>query len=531
MTRLTDDAGTVGRSASPAVRGAGDPTPHLGGAERAAETAVSGRDTAHSIERSLANRVGGGRNDATHSGEPALADQLGGRRSDAVHSGDPSLADRLAEGLFAARHSDATTCIAFPVPRAAHAGVVAAFPDAPMVVWSTADATVVGVGVAHEFRGHGATRYADIVAAARRISVSAAIGHPTWVPRIIGGVAFAPGAADQAPWRGFGDAWFALPRWTYSSDGWLVLAVSPDDASESGRWRAELDAWHIALRHRFVQQSPPALTAIDSGDSAAWRDGVAGIVTAIARGDYAKIVAARHAHVALAHDIRAADLLAELTAQHGECTRLLVHPGSAATFVAATPERLIRVEHNWVECDALAGSQPRGDAASTDSDAAELLASAKDRREHALVVDAIVSQLEHLGGVVKAQREPTIRSLRHVLHLHTPITARLAQARHVLELVEALHPTPAMGGTPTDAATAWIAANEPARGWYASPVGWFDLDGNGEFAVAIRCGLVTGNRIDVWAGAGIVAGSDPDRELAETDVKLRAILGALGVVR
>lgn len=400
-----------------------------------------------------------------------------------------------------------------------------------MVVWSSADTTTVGIGIAHEFRGHGETRYGDIIAAVRRISVGAAIGHPTWIARIFGGVAFAAGAAEQAPWRGFGDAWFALPRWTYSSDGWLVLAVSSDDANDSGRWRAELDALQSALRHRFVQQSPPELTAIDSGDSAAWRDGVAGIVTAIARGDYAKIVAARHAHVTLARDIRAADLLAELTAQHGECTRLLVRPRGAATFVAATPERLIRVDNTWVECDALAGSQPRSSATGTASDAAALLASAKDRREHALVVDAIVAQLERLDGAVTAQREPTIRSLRHVLHLHTPITARLARARHVLELVEALHPTPAMGGTPTDAATAWIAANEPARGWYASPVGWFDLDGNGEFAVAIRCGLVTGNRIDVWAGAGIVAGSDPDRELAETDVKLRAILGALGVVR
>ena len=99
----------------------------------------------------------------------------------------------------------------------------------------------------------------------------------------------------------------------------------------------------------------------------------------------------------------------------------------------------------------------------------------------------------------------------------------------MLELVAALHPTPAVGGTPTRAATEWIAAHEPARGWYASPVGWFDLDGNGELAVAIRSGVIAGDRAHLFAGAGIVAGSDPDRELAETDAKLRAMLGALGV--
>lgn len=455
---------------------------------------------------------------------------------EAARSFDRSLAERLAEGLSAARHSRAITCIALPVAPCADAAVVAAWPSAPMVVWSSGDSIVVGIGVARELRGHGNTRYADIIANARRIQVGAAIGHPTWVPRIFGGVAFAPGAAEHAPWRGFGDAWFALPRWTYSGDGWLVLAVDADDARDSKRWHDELDAFQVAVSSRFEKQPPPAIAAIDSDDPEAWRRNVESIVSAIAHGDCAKVVAARHAQVTLTRSIRTADLLAELTSQHEECTRLLVRPGETATLIAATPERLIRLIDTRVECDALAGSQPRASAATLASDQAVLLASAKDRREHALVVEAIVAQLQHLGGVVEVQRDPMIRALRHVLHLHTPITARLAEKRHILELVEALHPTPAMGGTPTDAATAWIAAHEPARGWYASPVGWFDLEGNGEFAVAIRCGLVTRDQgmrswIDVWAGAGIVAGSDPDRELEETEVKLRAILGALGVVR
>jgi len=116
------------------------------------------------------------------------------------------------------------------------------------------------------------------------------------------------------------------------------------------------------------------------------------------------------------------------------------------------------------------------------------------------------------------------------VHLHTPFRARLREPRHVLELAARLHPTPAVGGTPRELAIDWIRSREPvARGWYAAPVGWFDLDGNGELAVAIRSGVLAGNRAHLWAGAGIVAGSDPDRELAETELKLRAMLGALGV--
>ena len=128
-----------------------------------------------------------------------------------------------------------------------------------------------------------------------------------------------------------------------------------------------------------------------------------------------------------------------------------------------------------------------------------------------------------------AASEPGIRTLRQIVHLHTPITATLPAKLHVLEVAAALHPTPAIGGTPRSVATRWIAEREAARGWYASPVGWFDLEGNGELVVAIRSGVIEGEHVYLYAGSGIVAGSDPDRELVETDVKLATMLGALGV--
>src|SRR5262249_9499336 len=162
-------------------------------------------------------------------------------------------------------------------------------------------------------------------------------------------------------------------------------------------------------------------------------------------------------------------------------------PPGAAALVAASPERLVRRDGNVVCCDALAGSiDPAGDVAGA---TCALLASAKDRVEHEIVVDAVRGALEAAGAEVEAPAEPSVRALRHGLHLWTPFRAVLRAPRHVLELAARLPPTPAVGGTPRELAATWIEEHEPAaRGWYAAPVGWFDLDGNGELAVALRSG-------------------------------------------
>jgi menaquinone-specific isochorismate synthase len=409
------------------------------------------------------------------------------------------------------------------VPVVASPAIIAAWRSAPLTAWSTSDQAYVGVGIARELRGEGPDRFAQIVEAARQLEVTSTVGHATWVPRLFGGAAFAPGGADQAPWTGFGDAWFALPRWTYGG-GWLVLAVDAREARQDARWHDELAAFRVAIAKGFAPRAQPALVNIDAGDTAAYRAYVHAITDAIARGECEKVVAARHAVVTFAGDVRPADLFGELDARHAESVRVLVRPPTGGTLVAATPERLVRVEGTRVSCDALAGSIARGP-----DDQATLLASAKDRNEHALVVDAIVSTLRGFGADVAAASEPGIRALRQIVHLHTPITATLPARRHVLEVAAALHPTPAIGGTPRTVATRWIAEREAARGWYASPVGWFDLAGDGELVVAIRSGVVEGERASLYAGSGIVAGSDPDRELVETDVKLRTMLGALGV--
>lgn len=440
-----------------------------------------------------------------------------------------SLADSdLETGLATARRTHGWSFISLAAPVAGAPALVAAAKSAPLVAWSSTSLTLVGIGVALDVRGTGVDRWRDVVASARNIVVGAQADDPLVRPRLLGGVAFAPSSAHGGPWAGFGDAWFMLPRWTYVHDGTrgaLVLAVDARDAQQASRWHAELAALRGALKAGFVARPQPPLLTLDVGDREAWRAQVQAITDAIARGDCAKIVAARSALVTLAAEARPADMLAELDARHAETVRIVVRPPGAGTLIAATPERLVRRDDRIVACDALAGSVARGA-----EDAAALLGSGKDRREHDLVVSAIASALRELGAALDMPSEPSVRTLRHMLHLHTPIAATLREQHHLLEIAAALHPTPAVGGTPTKIATEWIAANETVpRGWYASPVGWFDLAGNGELVVAIRSCVLAGDRAHLWAGAGIVAGSDPDRELAETDLKLRAMLGALGV--
>ena len=204
-------------------------------------------------------------------------------------------------------------------------------------------------------------------------------------------------------------------------------------------------------------------------------------------------------------------------------------------FIGASPERLVTLDGREVSTVALAGTTGTGHDPAADAVlAAEMLASPKIRAEHQFVVDDITARLATLGLVGETPAEPDVMRLARVQHLRTPITARVERRAggvsdmDVIRVANVLHPSPAVGGTPSDPAVEWILANEGFdRGWYAAPVGWTDLDGNGELRVALRSALVDESRVQLFSGAGIVADSDPDDELAETGVKLRALLDVM----
>lgn len=178
---------------------------------------------------------------------------------------------------------------------------------------------------------------------------------------------------------------------------------------------------------------------------------------------------------------------------------------------------------------ALAGSMGRGASPEEDERLAdELLGSAKDRTEHAIVASAIREMLAGVCSEIDVAAAPTLMTLPNVRHLATPISGRVFPGRTILDLVEQLHPTPGVGGYPRDAALALIRSEERLdRGWYAGPVGWMDARGDGEFAVGIRSALLSGLEATLFTGCGIVAASDPDREYDESRWKLRPVLHAL----
>ncbi|MBP1632238.1 MAG: isochorismate synthase, partial [Acidobacteria bacterium] len=200
----------------------------------------------------------------------------------------------------------------------------------------------------------------------------------------------------------------------------------------------------------------------------------------------------------------------------------------AAALVGASPELLVSRRGQRFACRPLAGSAPRGADPEADRRLGEaLLASAKDRAEHAFVVEAITAALRPLVASLEVPDGPILDRLPGVQHLATPLAG--TTTTRLLALVEALHPTPAVAGVPRDEALAAIAAVEGfERGWYAGGVGWAEAGGDGEVALALRGALVGHDTATLYAGAGIVAGSDPDAEVAETDLKLGAMLGLFG---
>jgi menaquinone-specific isochorismate synthase len=198
-------------------------------------------------------------------------------------------------------------------------------------------------------------------------------------------------------------------------------------------------------------------------------------------------------------------------------------------FLGATPERLVSLDDGRAKIDCLAGTiRLPGDASEAEALADAILHDSKELHEHEVVARAIREALAPVCESVEAPEKPLIKRTADVQHLHTPITATTKPGIELFDLVERLHPTPAMGGYTRDAAVTKIGELETFdRGWYAAPVGWVDAAGNGDFAVAIRSALIEGNQARLYAGNGIVEGSDPAKEFEETELKLRAMLWAL----
>ena len=259
-----------------------------------------------------------------------------------------------------------------------------------------------------------------------------------------------------------------------------------------------------------------------------FKQSVASAVEKIHSNHLSKIVLANALDVQSSNFFNLFKSLKNLRETHPNCYIFSTSNGKGQNFIGASPERLISIDNQKLISDALAGSAPRGETPAEDAvNANRLLNSIKERHEHSLVIDFITQRLSQLG-LLPQVLAPRLRQLSNIQHLWTPITAKVPPHVHPLKIVAQLHPTPAVAGATRDFACAEIRRYESfERGLYAAPLGWIDASGNCEFIVGIRSALIDGDRARLYAGAGIVAGSDPEKEFAEVQLKLQALLKAL----
>ena len=350
-----------------------------------------------------------------------------------------------------------------------------------------------------------------------------------------GGFAFAPDGGASPHWRGFEPASLHVPEVALARRGGRVsLTVAalacPDDTAEQLLARVErrveqlrdvplslLDPEPVG-RYEVAASTPPEH----------YEGAVARAVERIRAGPLQKIVLAREVQVHAPGTHDPAAIFGVLRAGFPSCLCFCVGRGDSA-FLAASPELLIRREGMRASTLALAGSARRSADPSVDDHLGEqLLRSDKDRREQAIVIRRIEQALRPHSVWVSTAEQPVIARMANIQHLASPIRAQLARPVGAVRLAGLLHPTPAVGGEPFAVAEPLIPALEGLdRGWYAGPVGWTDTNEDGEFCVALRCALLNGTVARCYAGVGVVRDSDPAAELAETDVKLGALLPVL----
>lgn len=421
-----------------------------------------------------------------------------------------------------------------PAPHRQAAGVLCRpGPDGTLdleLAWQGAAATTLVAGP---------RRFAEAETWARRLLADVVEDPqaPGWArPRVVVGMAFHDDALPATPTDNqppsLGSARLLLPERLATrkvGQTWLttLVEVSPDHDSEL------IEARIIAASTppspcRAVPLPVASVTATDDIDS--WSCRVDQALAAIKNGTFDKVVLARAWKLEAPIPIPAEALARRLRASQPGCLSFALSLPEAGAFVCASPELAVSRRGLQICSGPLAGSIGRGSSPDEDRLLGQrLMASAKERAEHSLVVEAVRDALAPVA-TVEAPLAPTVRVLRHVQHLSTPVSGRLHQPRHIFELAGRLHPTPAVCGAPRTAALTHLRRHEPLnRGWYSGLVGWVDASGDGDLWVAIRSARLFGRHAWLLAGAGIVAGSQPESEWHETTLKLHALGDALGV--
>ncbi|MBN3869501.1 isochorismate synthase MenF [Nostoc sp. JL33] len=334
----------------------------------------------------------------------------------------------------------------------------------------------------------------------------------------------------------FPSATIFLPRWQVAVKNQRCVLVTNIIINESVNIQRLLE--NLQNKIEFIQSLEYYSANIDCfpanfykksvTNAAQFKRSVVSALEKIRSSHLSKIVLADILDVKSSNHFNLVRSLNNLRQIHPNCYIFSTSNGKGQNFIGASPERLISINNQQLITDALAGSAPRGKTPAEDAaNANRLLNSEKEKHEHSLVLDFITQRLCQLG-LLPQILAPRLRQLSNIQHLWTPISATVPPNIHPLKIVGQLHPTPAVAGAARDVACAEIRRYENfERGLYAAPLGWIDSQGNCEFIVGIRSALIDGDRARLYAGAGIVAGSDPRKEFAEVQLKLQALLKAL----
>ncbi|WDL95953.1 isochorismate synthase [Alicyclobacillus sp. ALC3] len=437
------------------------------------------------------------------------------------------------------------------------------------VYWRAPDgSSCIGMGTAVDTTVSGDQRFAHVKQVIADYPAHSATDEPTTLGSDVAAKWFVGGAfavqSRRAPWLSWSDARAILPEFLFeqTADGrqtltcQVVVAQGDTEANLATMLRGferrlrmlveqaeRVDGAVVDATNSTMGSSTTATTAMPGAtstnaalptpvsppdESRAFLTAVADTAADIRAGKYTKAVLARRAVVNRAVNMTVDRVVPRLEAQNRE-TFVFAVRADEEWFVGASPERLVQLSGGEVAVDCLAGTTARStDAAVDEQLGAELLASTKDREEHHVVVRWVTENLAGLVDDLELRTAPTLKKLRNVQHLWTAVRGLVRQGMTVLDLVDRLHPTPAVAGRPREVALEVIAEREQMdRGWYAGPIGWVDSRGDGEFAVALRSALFTDTDVHLYAGAGIMGDSKPESEWRETALKLRAMQAAI----
>jgi len=408
--------------------------------------------------------------------------------------------------------------------------------------------SLIGIGAAKTIETKGSTCFTDSALAWRDLMNQAVISYtpetepsPGSGPILFGGFAFDPLSSRTQLWSEFPDGLLILPRFLLSYHANHVTLtinnmIHAIDNIELKALKIEEDLRQLqsVIEHHsniHQEQTPSQFSIHEKLPASAWMAMVAKVVERIQQGAFEKVVLAREIQLKMVDPTEVFDInltLQRLRESYPTAYVFAIQRGERF-FVGATPERLVLAQDGQIHTMALAGSVRRGETEIEDAQlGVELLQSEKDKHEHSIVVTTVLQALKNHCANVHVSAAPQLLKLKNLQHLQTPLTGDLIPGRCILDVMADLHPTPAVGGFPRQAALEEIRNTEELdRGWYAGPLGWIGASGHGEFAVALRSGLIDGTKATLFAGCGIVSHSEPQVEYAESWLKFQVMLRGL----